>query len=178
MPYLIAAVVLVSALGLLNLLLNLAMIRRLREHTELLAKHAAIAGGGIIQAGQSPGDFLATDSDGREVRRSDLVGEVLVGFFSTNCPACTDALPTFVTWATGLSGGRSKVFAVVNGEEPAAADLAAKLAGAARVIVEHSDSAIITAFQVAAFPSWCRLDDGTVRDSGTGLSRAPSLVTG
>ncbi|MGR6322065.1 TlpA disulfide reductase family protein [Micromonospora soli] len=175
MPYLVTGVVLASALGILNLLLSLAVIRRLREHTELLA--AAGDEPGIIAAGQVPGEFTATDLDGGRLRRVDLTGEVLVGFFSTNCPACTEALPRFVTWAAAFPGGRRQVLAVVSSDEPTGGGLSATLTGVARVIVEEPDGALATAFRATASPGWCILDaTGAVRDSGTGVRRLPAPV--
>jgi len=175
-PYLIAAVVLVSALGTLNLLLTLAVIRRLREHTELLATRGVTVAEGpdIIVVGQRPGDFTATTIDGRTVQRQHLTGETLVGFFSTGCPACVEALPRFVNWAAGFAGGRSQVLAVVTADDPTGDGLPGRLAGVARVVVESPEGTVATAFAAKGSPAWCLLDaDGTVRDSGTGLRRIP-----
>ncbi|MBF9130239.1 TlpA family protein disulfide reductase [Plantactinospora sp. S1510] len=177
MPYLVAAVVLASALGTLNLLLTLAVIRRLREHTELLAGLATGAGSGIIEAGQTPGDFAVTDTDGSVVRRENLGGDVLVAFFSPDCPACTDALPRFVTQAAGFPGGRVQVLGVVTGDGPGVTGLADRLNGVARVVVDGIDGKLATAFQARAFPSWCLLDaTGTVARSGSGWTELPVPV--
>ncbi|HET6856330.1 MAG TPA: hypothetical protein VFH94_04445, partial [Streptomyces sp.] len=62
MPFVIATVVLVGLLCTLDLVLTVGVIKRLREHTELLAKQ----GGGRMSLG--PGDevgaFSATTVDG------------------------------------------------------------------------------------------------------------------
>ena len=145
----------------------LAVVRRLRTD--------AASGDGtgdaqldVIAAGRAPGDFAVLDTDGQPLTRADLRGEVLVGFFSTLCRACVEALPGFVATAGAFPGGRDRVVAVVEGDQPQADRLAARLAGAARVVVEEPDGAMGVAFQVAAYPAWCLLRDGTVRDSGTG----------
>jgi hypothetical protein len=176
-PYLVFAVVLACALGTLNLLLTLAVVRRLREHSELLANHPAGNEPGIIEPGQTPGAFVTTDTDGRPVRRDDLAGEVLVAFFSQGCRACTDALPRFVTSAAAFPGGRGQVLAVVSGELPWGTELAGKLAGVARVVLEEGDGDLATAFRVRAFPSWCLLDaTGTASRSGSGWTDLPISV--
>ncbi|MFY1691400.1 TlpA disulfide reductase family protein [Plantactinospora sp. WMMB782] len=177
MPYLVTAVVLACALGTLNLLLTLAVVRRLREHTELLANHASHADNGIIEAGQTPGDFVAADTDDRPVRRGDLSGDVLVTFFSPNCPACTDALPRFATQAAEFPGGRDQVLAVVTGDGPEVSEMAGRLTGVARVVLDGVDGGLAAAFQARAFPCWCLLDStGTVRRSGSGWTQLPMPV--
>lgn len=166
MPYLIAAVVLATALGLLNLLLTLAVLRRLRA----AAARERDAASGVIGIGRAPGDFAAADTDGRAVGRADLTGRTVVGFFSTTCGACVEELPRFVARAGETS--RERVLAVVHGDRPAAEELAGRLAGVARVVVEDPDGPVGRAFEVRAYPAWCQLDDGVVR--GTDLSPAPA----
>lgn len=173
MPYLIAAVVLATALGLLNLVLTLAVLRRLRE----AAARERDAASGVIGAGRTPGDFAATDTDGRGVGRADLTGRVLVGFFSTTCAACVEELPRFLTRAGDMAGGRERVLAVVHGDRPAADEMARRLADVARVVVEDPDGPVGGAFDVRAFPSWCLLDDGVVRETGTGTSPVPATAS-
>lgn len=177
MPYLVAAVVLASALGTLNLLLTLAVIRRLREHTELLARRGADADSGIIDAGQTPTDFAAVDTDGGVVRREDLGGNALIAFFSPGCRACAEALPRFVTQAAEFPGGRTQVLAVVSGDGPEVPEIADRLTSVARVVVDGIDGTLATAFQARAFPSWCLLDPtGTVVRSGSGWTELPAPV--
>jgi hypothetical protein len=173
-PYLIAAVTLASALGLLNLLLTLGVIRRLRE----TATHDAGAHDrqGILSAGRIPSDFTATDTDGRPLSRGDLTGTVLVGFFSTSCDACVIELPRFVSRAGDHAGGRDQVLAVVDGDRPAVDEVVRQLTGVARVVVEEAPGTVATAFQVEAFPSWCLLDNGTVEESGSGASQNPTAA--
>lgn len=171
MPYLVSAVAIALTLTLLNLLLTLGVIRRLRELTT-----RDTARPGILDIGRTPADFTAVDTDGRPVTRPDLTGPVLVGFFSTTCSACVEELPGFVARAGNIPGGRNHALAVVQGDRSAAEDMARLLTGAARVVVEEPDGALATAFQVAAFPAFCLLDDGVVQESGTGTSRDPAAA--
>jgi thiol-disulfide isomerase/thioredoxin len=169
--YLIAAVALALALTLLNLLLTLGIIRRLRE-----MRDGDAAGPGILGQGRTPADFAAIDTDGREVTRTQLSGTVLVGFFATTCSACLTELPRFVARAGDAPGGRDHVLAVVQGDGPAAQDMTRQLTGAGRVVVEGPNGPIAGAFEVKAFPAWCLLDNGTVRDSGIGASPVASAA--
>lgn len=172
MPYLIVAVVLTAALGLLNLLLTFAVLRRLRA----AAARERDAANGIIGTGRSPGEFAATDTDGRAVGRADLTGRVLVGFFSTTCSACVEELPHFVARAGEMAGGRERVLAVVHGDRPATDEMAGQLAGVARVVVEEPDGPLGRAFEVRAYPAWCHLDDGVVRATDLGARPVPAAV--
>ena len=154
------------ALTLLNLLLTLGVIRRLRE----MATRDAVMPG-ILGVGATPGEFTATDTEGRPLARTELTGTVLVGFFSTTCPACVEELPRFVARAGDVPGGRDHVLAVLQGDRPATDEMSRKLTGVGRVVVDEPDGEVAAAFQVAAFPAWCLLDNGTVQESGTGTSR-------
>jgi len=176
MPYLASAVVVVGALGLVNLLLTLAVIRRLRQHTELLSNRPAGPEGGVLAAGERPGDFDAVDTDGLPVTAGPD-GPRLVGFFSPECEPCKAKLPDFAEQVAGYPGGPARVLAVVAGDGPGITDFAGALAPVARVVVEPSDGPLTTAFQVSAFPAWCVLDElGVVQHSGVGLDRLPIPV--
>jgi thiol-disulfide isomerase/thioredoxin len=179
MPYLIAAVIVVGALCVLDLLLTLGVIRRLREHTELLSRRPTETGtsNAIIAAGQTPGAFAAEDTDGLSVRHDDGRAPQLVGFFSPDCPACRELLPKFVEHAARYPGGRPQVLAVVTGSGPGVDDLAGQLTGVARVVVEEAGGPVSAAFQVTGSPAWCVLDEhGVVQDGGLGFDRLPLAV--
>jgi hypothetical protein len=69
MPVLIGAVVVVGVLCLIDLLLTFGVIRRLREHTAMLARFQPggdqVAG---LTAGGTPEAFTATDNEGAVVQ--------------------------------------------------------------------------------------------------------------
>jgi thiol-disulfide isomerase/thioredoxin len=178
MPYLVAAVVVVGALCVVDLLLTLGVIRRLREHTELLSKRPgpSVPEHASLTAGQRPAAFAAVDTDGQKVDQHSTAAR-LIGFFSTNCPACKDLLPTFVEYAERFPGGRAQVLAVVGGTPPDTDAFTRDLTGAARVVVEEPQGTVATAFQVTGYPAWCLLDEhGVVQDSGLGFDRLPLAV--
>ncbi|MFR9780124.1 hypothetical protein ACL02O_29220 [Micromonospora sp. MS34] len=75
MTYLVTALVVVAALCLFNLLLSFGMIRRLRQHTELLNRplHEPAERDLVRPVGSTVGEFATTTVDGEPVSR-DSVG--------------------------------------------------------------------------------------------------------
>lgn len=154
MAVLIAAVALVGVLCVLDLLLTVGVIRRLREHTELLSVlHTAVPAPVGVGVGEEIGEFTASTVDGETLRRDLLAGETLIGFFSLDCPACKEKLPSFLKLAQEMPGGRDQVLAAVVGEDDRAAEMAASLNGAARVVVEGYGGGLQKAFQVRGYPA-------------------------
>lgn len=170
---LIAAVVLVGVLCLVDLVLTIGVVRRLREHTQLLANHGGPKAS--IGTGAEVGEFHTLETDGTALDRSAFDGPTIVGFFSTTCRPCREKLPDFVEFARHIPGGRSRVLAVVVGDvdtEP----FTSRLTPVARLVVEPDPSApVCRAFAVAAFPSVLMVEpdgEGTpvVRDEQVDLS--------
>jgi thiol-disulfide isomerase/thioredoxin len=170
MPYLAAAVGLLTLLTLFNLVLMLGVIRRLRDHSERLG---SLGTGGIpvppapiIPAGETVGAFATVTTDGDAVSSELFDGETLVGFFSPSCQPCKAQLPKFVAYAESFHGGRDKVLAVViTGAPDEDADpYVTALSGAARVVVESHGGPLSEAFDITGFPSVALVDSaGTVR---------------
>ncbi|WFB10373.1 TlpA family protein disulfide reductase [Streptomyces sp. LX-29] len=156
MPFLIAAVILVGVLCVLDLILTLGVVRRLREHTELLANANSGLPAGIA-VGEEIGDFTAATVDGETLRRADLDGETVVAFFSPTCQPCRRKMPKFVEFAKAMPGGRDRVLAAVIGDPDEAAEFAAQLGPVARVVVEGDDSGLVEAFRTSAFPTLLRV---------------------
>ncbi|MFI0480987.1 TlpA family protein disulfide reductase [Actinomadura sp. 9N215] len=162
MPYLTAAVVLVGALCLADLVLSLGIVRRLRVHGALI-EHVLTRSTEktpIKRTGERVDAFSAVTSGGGLVTRESLTESaesVLVGFFSPDCATCRERLPGFVREASR----RDETIAVVVGDEPAATELVGSsgLDRAARVVLESpADSPMADAFGVSAFPSACVVD--------------------
>ncbi|GIJ49322.1 hypothetical protein Val02_62080 [Virgisporangium aliadipatigenens] len=173
MPFLVAAVVLLTALVAFDLFLTLGVIRRLREHTELLSRVPADPlGPGIVTTGGTVGEYAATTVDGRAVSRADLAGgTTVVGFFSTTCPACEKRLPEFVDEVRGAG----RVLAVVVGSGAAAEDMCRRLSEVAGTVVceTDEDGPLARAFAVTAYPAFALVDgDGMVLSGGPTLPRA------
>ncbi|GII63516.1 hypothetical protein Skr01_36010 [Sphaerisporangium krabiense] len=179
---LIAAVVVVGVLGVLNLLLLSAVLRRLREYDEKWTRAGLDR---IVErkTGPRPGervtDFAATTIDGAEVSLEALPGPLLTGFFSTGCPSCREEIPGFVRHAADLPGGRAQSLVVVSGTREQAADIIDAVREVARVVVEPQDGPVATAFGVHGSPTFVLLDqDGTVRKGAVSVREllAPAAV--
>ncbi|WP_068756454.1 TlpA family protein disulfide reductase [Thermobifida cellulosilytica] len=163
------AVILVGALCVLNLTLTVGVIRRLREHTELIQNAVRIGPPEqiMLPAGETVGPFSAVTEEGVEVSRDTLADETLVGVFSPTCSACAEQLPLFVDRARSFPGGRDNVLAVVVGSREEAAEQLARLAPVARVAVEDHGGPVAQALGVKGFPAFARLAaDGKVLASG------------
>jgi hypothetical protein len=177
MPYVVSVTVVIGAVAILNLILTFGVIRRLREHSELLAAGGPGAPDVMLSAGAAPAEFAATTTDGARVTRDDLGGEMLIGFLSPGCEPCREQAPRFVERAGALAGGRSRALAVVIGEQPAVQDLLRQLEPVARVVIErdiNAEGTVSHAFGVRAFPAFATLDDGVVASSGWQLPEQPT----
>ncbi|MDQ1741950.1 MAG: hypothetical protein QOE23_289 [Pseudonocardiales bacterium] len=172
MPFSVAAAILLGLLGLVNLALLLGVIRRLNDHTAVLARLAGEQPRvqSALPPGQRPATFRATTMQGEQVAGQELA---LVAFLSQDCRRCQERLPAFVEAAKAMPEGRRQVLAVVvagpevtHPDNPANSHLT-RLSEVAQVVVEQLDGPIASAFQVAGFPSFCRLgSDGIVVANG------------
>jgi thiol-disulfide isomerase/thioredoxin len=173
-----ATAAVVGALALLNLLLTFGVIRRLRGHTDQLAKLANPHADTMLPAGAQVGQFATTTTHGEPVSTSLLAGRTLVGFFSPGCPACEVLLPSFVEYATTMPGGRQQVLAVVAGGSDQAPAKVEALSRCARVVRADYDDAVIRAFGVNAYPAVCMVEaDGTVTVAAADLAGFPAPAT-
>jgi thiol-disulfide isomerase/thioredoxin len=172
-----AAVAVVGAIGLFNLVLLYGVIRRLREHGELLAGGAGGAGDpplGLAVDATVP-DFAVTDGDGRGFDRAELAGpdgERLVAFLTPNCPTCAQQLPDLVDLA-GATADRGRVVAAVLGGEAETAEQVASLSPVARVVSGRDSEALAEAFAVRGYPAFFVVREGVVRAVDWKVARLP-----
>ncbi|MEU4657547.1 hypothetical protein AB0G32_27030 [Streptomyces sp. NPDC023723] len=151
MPVLTTFVALVGIVCALDLVLTLGVVKRLREHTELLG---AVRGEPArLEVGEEVGGFDTSTTTGEMLTPDLLAGPVLFGVFSPTCEPCKDKLPRFVEYARRADGGPFSVVATVVGDADAAADFVAELSQVAHVVVEESGGAMSTALGIRAFPS-------------------------
>lgn len=174
------AVAIVGVMCLLNLLLTFGVIRRLREHTELLNQRvidrAAAPGPIMLEAGRTVGDFSVTTVDGAEVSNADLTGRRLVGFFSPSCSACAENMPAYVAHAQTQAGGRDRVLSVVVGSEAETADMTRQLEKVSTVVRDVEQGPISRAFAVDGYPAYGILDGDTVVASDFVFTRLTSAA--
>jgi ATP-binding cassette subfamily B protein len=136
MSYLVAAVVLLGVLCLLNLLLTLGIVRRLRTQPGWPPEQLF-----ALSPGSALGEFRVTTTTGELVTHDTVTG--LVGFFSAGCEACQDVLPRFVQRAR--EAGRGNVLAIVGGSDGEAVQA---LAPVAQIVLAGLDGGpVARAFQ-------------------------------
>ncbi|MFC4912495.1 peroxiredoxin family protein [Actinomadura gamaensis] len=173
MPFVVAAVVLFGALSVLNLLLTVGILRRMRADAAAGGPRTNPGPGDLftLKPGSPVGDFSAVTTDGDPVTRETAAG--VVAFFSANCEGCHVLLPSFVERARTL--GRGNVLAVVGGDEP---DTVAALEPVARVIRAELDGGPVAhAFQNTWTPALYLLgEDGRVAGTGARLDELPLHV--
>ncbi|GHF35741.1 hypothetical protein GCM10018790_12100 [Kitasatospora xanthocidica] len=163
-------VVIIGCLSLFNLMLTLALARKINTHG---SAHGSPTSFGNIRTGVSVPDnripdgapvpeFRASTGAEGDVTRADLVGApAVVGFFSGTCGPCLEQAPDFVKAVTGYPGGRERVLAVVKGSGPVVAELRTLLEPVARVSVETSGAgpeSTAEAFGIVRWPSYVSVD--------------------
>ena len=174
MVLLSAAVSVVAALCLLDLLLTLGVIRRLREQTGLGPAGMLPEMPVIGLAPMSPvAPFSAVTMTGGLV--SGGSGLRLAAFFSTSCSACQERVGPFADYVTGHRIPPDSVLSVIVGTGSAPPPYLDRLAGAGQVCLAPDDGELVSAFEVRGFPAFCLLDaDGTVLASGYDPAALPA----
>ena len=161
MVFLGVAVAIVGALGLLDLLLTFGVIRRLRQHTEMLSR----AGGPDIPvigpviglaSGEPVAAFSALTLGGE--RLTGASGLRVAGFFSSACSACPERVGPFADYLADHRVARESVLSVVVAPDDGVPSYADRLIEAGRVCAVREDSEVLKAFKVAGFPAFCLLD--------------------
>lgn len=160
MAYLIAAVALVAALCLLDLVLTFGVIRRLRAMSTAVTLDED--GNELApRAGDPVADFAGTTTEGEVVSRDSVTG-ALVAFLSPNCKPCKASLPELLRVAEA-----GPVVAVVVGDSADMTDMIGKLSPVARVLTEEPFGPVSTAFAVRSFPTFRKVGpDGTLAAAG------------
>ncbi|MET8138708.1 TlpA disulfide reductase family protein [Sphaerisporangium sp. NPDC005288] len=166
MTYLAAAVVLLGTLCLLNLVLTIGILRRMRAQATLTGGPAGAPS--ALGPGAAVGTFTAVTTDGEPVSSATLTG--LVGFFSSGCEPCHKLLPRFVERAREL--GRENVLAVLGGADEAALRA---LGPVARVVVAERDGGpVARAFQNTWTPMLYLIgEDHRIAAVGTRMEELP-----
>jgi thiol-disulfide isomerase/thioredoxin len=153
MGTLVAAVALVGIIGILNFVLTIGIIKRLRQHAEAISS-GATAASPTLQEGEHVGDFATTSVDGMTLTSDLITSESTIAFFSPSCGPCKERLPAFLDYAKRMSGLQQHVIAVVVGDESGAVEIVSTLRGAATVVVEDPNGgSLAQACQVKAFPT-------------------------
>lgn len=170
MPFLIAAVVLVGAITVLNLLLTMAVIRRLRRNEA--AQNVPLPDSGPKLGAPLPA-FTGEAVSGETVVTTDVSGaEAVFAFLSTSCSACPTALPHLVEYAQARELKAAQVVTVIGGEQADAAEFLDALDGKSVAIMEELMGPIAKSFEVSAFPTFVMTDaEGRVTRTVSGSQR-------
>ncbi|WUI01375.1 redoxin domain-containing protein [Spirillospora sp. NBC_00431] len=151
MPYLVAGVVFVGVLCAFDLILTVAVVRRLRVHAALLEGERSLPP--LTPPGTRLPEFHGDGVDGATVTRAFFSGPTIVGLFSTTCGSCRERLPEFAGRLRAL--GDRRALAVVVGEDRDAAEpFVADLSPVATVVVEPEGGPVSAAFGYPAYPSF------------------------
>lgn len=171
--------VLVGAIGLLNLLLLVGVLARLKDHTATIEE---LAGGrdsheGVAKPGTTIGEFDAIAVDGSVIGRHDLERGDVVAFFSPTCGPCIERVPQFATYASQLARTGATVVAVVVGDPGQAREMIETLTPGALVVTAARPDPIVTAFEASGYPAIYLVGaDHTVAASGHTMGVLPALV--
>lgn len=173
MSYLTTAVVIFGLATAINLLLTMAIVRRMRHYEERFVDQPKRPP--FIQTGTVLPEFAAKSSTGSSVNRDFFTEPTLVGAFSTSCPACRDQLPAFAALANERFAGHA--LAIVSGDPKKFADLAAGVTSAVTLVTEPADGPLRKAFQVKSVPTFFLVnEDATIiAASGTPAGLEKSL---
>jgi hypothetical protein len=159
MTVLVAAVVLVGALAVLNLLLTLAVVRRLKD-AESRRTPQPDSGPPV---GTAIPEFDADTLDGDRITH-DLMGtgRQVFAFYSTTCSACVLSVPHLVDYIRHHDLPPECVVVFVNGAAEHAGPFTGPLTGLASIVVESVQGSVTSAFSVNAYPTIVISEDGTM----------------
>ena len=174
MTVLTVAVVFVGVLCLLDLVLTLGVVRRLRDHSERLATLQAPPDETAIAAqGDHITPFEASTVDGETISVADLAEPTLVAFFSPDCPACVQQLPKFVDYAHTFPGGPARTLIVITSRS-GGAKYHAELTGLGRIVTEPELTGDVQkAFSTRGYPAFLVVVDGVVAQSSHAVADLP-----
>lgn len=178
MTYLVAAVVVLAVLCLFNLVLSFGIIRRLRQHTELLNRPGAgpAVSDHVLPVGATVPEFSVVTIDGTEVGSATVNQAGLVGFFSSTCPACKERLPDFLSAVPRFADQGWRVLAAVVGSGADRDTLIASLRDRVDVVAEELDGELTKAFSVTGYPAFVLVENGQVSASGFDFRELPEPV--
>jgi thiol-disulfide isomerase/thioredoxin len=172
-----AAVLVLSLLSVLNLVLMLGVIRRLRDHTQRLDGLYERTGNPAtgLEAGEVAAEFETTTNDGETLSAASLGERTLIGFFSPSCAPCKDLAPKFAALAAGHDGA----IAVIAGFPDEMGDMLDLLSPVAKIVSGDVDGGpLAKAFGVEAFPRVFLVDETrTVLAAGHTLDALDGVLT-
>ncbi|MFE1166436.1 hypothetical protein [Nocardiopsis sp. NPDC058789] len=174
------AVVLIGVVSVLNLVLTLAVIRRLRE-TSQDVRSASASGPATLDelpAGTPIPSFRATTPEGKEVTSDEHLGQQTVyAFFDTSCTMCKSRLTPLVERARHNGLTPEQVVVVIGDADGRADEYTTLLDDGVTVIVEEPFGPVAQEFPLQGVPTFILADEsGRVTRSGPDLDAVPAVA--
>lgn len=166
MALLASVVAVVGVLCILNLLLTLGVVRRLREHGAMIAaaNMTELPVIGLAKSDPVP-PFSVVTIDGETLTNES--GLRVMAFLSSSCSICPERVGPFADYIRSHRIPRDGVLTVAVGPASEPPPYLDGLADLTKVCVEQDDSGVARAFKVNGFPAFCLLDaDGVVLATG------------
>jgi hypothetical protein len=162
-----AAVVVLAALLLVDLVLTFAIIRRLRETEAKLIEMNTPPESGLEVGARMP-EFATTDGT---LSHADLAdAPALIGFFSAGCRHCPAQAEQLADRAEELNTQGVRVVSVLSLGDGAVDELSPTLRKAGLLVSESEPNPVAAVFQEAATPSFVFFgDDGRLLARGHDL---------
>ncbi|MFF4263491.1 TlpA family protein disulfide reductase [Streptomyces virginiae] len=153
MIFVVAGMVLVGALGLLNLALSLAIVRRLRRQEEQRRAVDPHAPSGPEVGTKLP--MFSAPAIGGEVFASESLagGAAALSFITTSCGACDEFVEDMPEFAARTGLDDSRIVVVIAGEQGKARQMADRLDGLATVVFEEAPGDISSLYSITATPT-------------------------
>jgi hypothetical protein len=154
--------VLVGALGVLNLVLTLGLVRHLRALQEVV-QEGVFPDPDLPRAGARVGAFEVTCADGKALSDRDLVQDTLVGFFTSGCRPCANLRSQLVRQPPGLP-----FIAFVEGDhdDPEVSEMVQMLSRLGSVALTTAGDQVTQAFKPSGFPTLIRTEQGVIAAAG------------
>ncbi|MDI6097440.1 TlpA disulfide reductase family protein [Actinoplanes sp. NEAU-A12] len=167
MVFLSVAVVILTALVLIDLVLTGAVIRQLRDTEKQLVEMNTPPDTGMAPGELMP-EFVSPDSD---LSRTDLAGKrTLVAFFSTGCRHCPAQAERLAERADEIAGRGITVVSVLGVSEGDTEELSPLLRKAGRLITENGSGEVAGAFRAFSTPTLLVFgEDGVLVANGHSL---------
>ena len=147
-----------------HLAVTTALVRRIRALQPGAAVGPGVGGPDVGELGPNPASLPGVPED----------TDVLVGFFSTGCPACRSEAPRFAEAVPVLGKAGIRPVAVLNGLAGQERDaLAATLAPAGAPVLDETARQAFRAFAINGTPAFFLLrTDGKVAGKGVTIEQA------
>jgi thiol-disulfide isomerase/thioredoxin len=158
--------------------LNMALILRLSKLVREGSAHSHSGASGMAVGTPMPAVSMTT-VHGLTRTGEDLgQGSVLVGFFAPGCRPCHETLPEFVAAADAVTNLDGQAFAVVSTYDNVDPEsMLNQLRDHEVVMLDDPGSALLTAFQVQAFPTVIRFESGRAVATGHAAVKVPASAT-